>query len=104
MTYQDWTVRDKDGVAVIRVEGNDYVEIPGTSVNYPAAYPDSVANAVLERGENKIKVVLGHIRYLLNEDGEINETKTTPQMVWLTPIDENTKLEASEDDSSFLIK
>ena len=101
--HKDWTIREKDGVAIIRVEGNDYVEISGTSETYPAAYPDSVANAVLERGENKIKVVLGHIRYMLNEDGEINEVKSTPQMVWLSPISEDTKLEASEEESDGFI-
>ncbi len=96
---QDWTVRNKDGVTIIRVEGNDYVEIPGTSENYPAAYPDSVANTVLERGENnKIKVVLGHIRYIINEDGDIDEVKSTPQIVWLTLIDENTELEVLDVD------
>jgi len=97
MTYQDWTIRNKDGVAIIRVEGNDYTEIPGTTENYPAAYPDTVANTVLERGEDKIKIVLGQIRYIVEDDG-INEVKSTPQTVWLSPISEDTKLEAVEED------
>ena len=96
MTYQDWTIREKDKVRIIRVEGNDYVEVPGTTENYMAGYPDTVANAVLERDKNKIKVVLGQIRYIY-KDGIINEVKSTPQTVWLTLIGEYVTPDSDED-------
>ncbi|MHA2404821.1 MAG: hypothetical protein ACXADH_17635 [Candidatus Kariarchaeaceae archaeon] len=86
---ENWTIRSVNDVSIVRVEGEDYVEVPGTTENYPAAYPDEVANAVLERKDNKIKVVLGHIRYFVTEDG-ITENKTSPQTVWLQRVDNKT--------------
>ena len=100
MTYQDWTIRNKDGVSVIRVEGEDYVEIPGTSENYLTAYADTVANAVVERDveKNKIKVVLGEKRYILNEFNEIEEARAKPQTVWLSLVQGNVEAVEEEED------
>ena len=99
MTYQDWTVRNKDGVAVIRAEGKDYVEIVGSAEAYPAAYPETVTNTVLERGENGlIKVVLGQTRYIVNENDEVEEVQGFPQTVWLQLIDKNTELQVAPEE------
>ena len=101
MTNQDWTIRNKDGVAIIRVEGQDYAEVPGSTEHFPAAYPDSVRNTVLEHGDDGlIKVVLGEVRYVLNEENEIDENKGTPQTVWLAPINETDELEAASEEET----
>ena len=93
---QDWTIRNENNVAIIRVEGEDYVEVPNTAQNYPAAYPDTVANAVLERGDGTLKVVLGHIRYFVEGDS-INEVKTNPQTVWLQKVNADTEVVPAEE-------
>lgn len=101
MTYQDWTIRNKDGVAIIRVEGKDYTEIPDTTQVYPAAYPDTVRNTVLERSDDgKVRIVLGQVRYVFNESNELEEVKSVPQTVWLQEISEETALEAAPEETN----
>lgn len=86
--YPDWSIRQENDIAVIRIGGKDYVEIQGTTEKYPAAYPDTVQNQVIEHDEEKgrIKVLLGATRNIINEANKETRPKpVSPQTVWLAP-------------------
>ena len=85
--YPDWSVRNVNNVAVICIDGNDYVEIPDTIETIPSTYPDQIKNQILETAENgNIKVMLGINRSIVNEVGNTTRSMSAPpQTVWLCP-------------------
>lgn len=87
MDFPDWSIRNENNVAVVRVNGKDYVEVPGTTEAIPlVAYPDQIENQIVEERGDNIKVLLGMTRDIVNEVGNTTRPMNAdPQYVWLTP-------------------
>ncbi len=86
---QDWTIRVENEKEILHLNGVDYVFVLNTFEKYMAGYPDTVQNEILEADGNKIRVRLGFLRYVLQEDGDIETLKDNdPVNVWCVPLDE----------------